>query len=105
MAAKKAAKKAGQHRGFDITKWQSSKPDLAIDALVETMSTDTWRSFNEVFEAFWPVYRAKNSTQLGEEMGRLRCYEKLQNMVTAGKVEKVEKEYRLKEAPAPASED
>jgi hypothetical protein len=37
-------------------------------------------------------------------MGRLRCYEKLQNMVTKGKVEKIGKEYRLKEAPAPPPE-
>ena len=40
----------------------------------------------------WPTCR--NAVSGGEEMLRLRAYEKLQNLVTRGMVEKIGKEYK-----------
>jgi len=50
--------------------------------------------FNDLFEVVYENLKARNAVSGGEEMLRLRAYEKLQNLVTRGLVEKNGKEYR-----------
>ncbi len=61
--------------------------------------------FNELFEVVYENLKARNAVSGGEEMLRLRAYEKLQNLVTRGLVEKNGKEYRglenISEAASP----
>ena len=48
----------------------------------------------EDFRDYRRVLRARNAASGGEEMLRLRAYEKLQNLVSRGMVKKVEKKYK-----------
>lgn len=61
--------------------------------------------FNSLFEAVYENLKLRNAVSGGEEMLRLRAYEKLQNLVSRGMVEKNGKQYRgldkLKEAMSP----
>ena len=50
--------------------------------------------FKALFDVVHANLRARNAASGGEEMLRLRAYEKLQNLVQAGIVKKVGKEYR-----------
>ena len=50
--------------------------------------------FNDLFEEVYENLKKRNAVSGGEEMLRLRAYEKLQNLVTRGLVEKLGKEYR-----------
>ncbi|MEO1836432.1 MAG: hypothetical protein ABGZ49_13165 [Akkermansiaceae bacterium] len=50
--------------------------------------------FNDLFESVYELLKARNAVSGGEEMLRLRAYEKLQNLVTRGLVEKSGKEYK-----------
>lgn len=47
-----------------------------------------------MFEVVYENLKTRNAVSGGEEMLRLRAYEKLQNLVTRGLVEKNGKEYR-----------
>ena len=61
--------------------------------------------FNDLFEAVYENLKLRNAVSGGEEMLRLRAYEKLQNLVSRGMVEKNGKQYRglekIKEAKNP----
>lgn len=50
--------------------------------------------FNTLFEAVYEQLKLRNAVSGGEEMLRLRAYEKLQNLVSRGLVEKIGKTYR-----------
>lgn len=50
--------------------------------------------FNDLFERVFANLKLRNAVSGGEEMLRLRAYEKLQNLVTRGLVEKIGKEYK-----------
>ena len=50
--------------------------------------------FNALFGLVYANLKEKNAVSGGEEMLRLRAYEKLQNLVTRGLVEKSLKTYR-----------
>jgi hypothetical protein len=50
--------------------------------------------FNDLFERVFANLKLRNAVSGGEEMLRLRAYEKLQNLVTRGLVEKTGKEYK-----------
>ena len=50
--------------------------------------------FNDLFERVFANLKVRNAVSGGEEMLRLRAYEKLQNLVTRGLVEKLGKEYK-----------
>jgi hypothetical protein len=50
--------------------------------------------FKELFEIVYDKLRARNAASGGEEMLRLRAYEKLQNLVSRGMVKKTGKKYR-----------
>lgn len=69
-------------------------PDHVTDELVTVLSDPQTFGFNDLFEVVYENLKARNAVSGGEEMLRLRAYEKLQNLVTRGLVEKNGKEYR-----------
>lgn len=69
-------------------------PDHVTDELVSVLSDQQTFGFNDLFEVVYENLKARNAVSGGEEMLRLRAYEKLQNLVTRGLVEKNGKEYR-----------
>ena len=58
--------------------------------------------FKALFDVVHTNLRARNSAGGGEEMLRLRAYDKLQNLVRLGIVKKTGKEYRGVAAPLAA---
>lgn len=64
------------------------------DELVNVLAEDKVFGFNDLFESVFDNLKRRNAVSGGEEMLRLRAYEKLQNLVTRGLVEKIGKEYR-----------
>lgn len=58
------------------------------------LSQKTSFEFKALFTIVHENLRARNAASGGEEMLRLRAYEKLQNLVQAGIVKKTGKEYR-----------
>ncbi len=86
-------------------------PDHVTDELVTVLTDKKSFGFKELFDVVYANLKERNAVGGGEEMLRLRAYEKLQNLVTRGLVEKNGKEYRgldnIKDAitppPAPAS--
>lgn len=50
--------------------------------------------FKELFAVVHANLKARNAASGGEEMLRLRAYEKLQTLVSSGMVKKVGKEYK-----------
>tara|TARA_B100001769_G_scaffold271589_1_gene264628 strand:- start:351 stop:668 length:318 start_codon:yes stop_codon:yes gene_type:complete len=76
------------------TRFSRRIPDHVTDELVVVLSeNDTALEFNNLFELVYENLKEKNAVSGGEEMLRLRAYEKLQNLVTRGLVEKKGKSY------------
>ena len=69
-------------------------PDRVAEELATVLSSKSSFEFKSLFTLVHTNLRAKNAAGGGEEMLRLRAYEKLQNMVQAGVVKKVGKEYK-----------
>ena len=69
-------------------------PDLVTEELVAVLSRRTSFEFKQLFEILHENLRARNAASGGEEMLRLRAYEKLQNLVARGMVKKNGKKYR-----------
>jgi len=63
-------------------------PDLVTEELVAVLSRRTSFEFKQLFEILHENLRARNAASGGEEMLRLRCYEKLQSLVNQGAVKK-----------------
>ncbi|YCM43909.1 hypothetical protein V2O64_21605 [Verrucomicrobiaceae bacterium 227] len=77
------------------TRFSRRLPDHVTDELVNVLSSDKKLfGFNELFEDVYGRLKERNAVSGGEEMLRLRAYEKLQNLVTRGLAEKDGKEYR-----------
>lgn len=76
------------------TRFSRRVPDHVTDELVAVLSDQQTFGFNDLFEVVYENLKARNAVSGGEEMLRLRAYEKLQNLVTRGLVEKNGKEYR-----------
>jgi len=70
---------------------------------VSVLSEPETFAFNELFEVVYENLKKRNAVSGGEEMLRLRAYEKLQNLVTRGLVEKAGKQYRGLDRIAEAS--
>lgn len=87
------------------TRFSRRVPDHVTDELVTVLSDQQTFGFNDLFEVVYENLKARNAVSGGEEMLRLRAYEKLQNLVTRGLVEKNGKEYRglenISEAASP----
>ena len=69
-------------------------PDLVTEELVAILSRRASFEFKEVFEVVHENLRVRNAASGGEEMLRLRAYEKLQNLVSRGAVRKTGKKYK-----------
>jgi len=77
------------------TRFSRRLPDHVTDELVTVLGADDkFFGFNDLFEQVYDRLRERNAVSGGEEMLRLRAYEKLQNLVTRGLVEKDGKEYK-----------
>ncbi len=70
-------------------------PDLVTEELVAVLSVKkTAFEFKQLFELVHEKLKARNAASGGEEMLRLRAYEKLQNLVDRGMVKKDGKKYK-----------
>src|SRR6476619_2973350 len=69
-------------------------PDLVTEELAAVLSSRSSYEFKELFELVHLNLRNRNAASGGEEMLRLRAYEKLQNLVARGMVKKDGKKYR-----------
>jgi hypothetical protein len=69
-------------------------PDLVTEELVAVLSRRSTFEFKQLFEIVHENLRARNAASGGEEMLRLRSYEKLQNLVGRGMVKKNGKKYK-----------
>ena len=76
------------------TRFSRRLPDHVTDELVNALTIKKVYEFNTLFEAVYEQLKLRNAVSGGEEMLRLRAYEKLQNLVSRGLVEKVGKTYR-----------
>lgn len=77
------------------TRFSRRVPDHVTDEIVHVLGADDkFFGFNDLFEAVFERLKERNAVSGGEEMLRLRAYEKLQNLVTRGMVEKEGKEYK-----------
>ena len=69
-------------------------PDRVAEELAAVLSKKASFEFKALFDIVHANLRDRNAAGGGEEMLRLRAYEKLQNLVRAGIVKKNGKEYR-----------
>ena len=69
-------------------------PDLVTEELASVLSSKTTYEFKDLFEVVHENLRNRNAASGGEEMLRLRAYEKLQNLVARGMVKKEAKKYK-----------
>lgn len=69
-------------------------PDLVTEELAAVLSSRASYEFKELFQVVHENLRARNAASGGEEMLRLRAYEKLQNLVARGMVKKLDKKYK-----------
>ena len=76
------------------TRFSRRLPDHVTDELVAALMKKRTYEFNALFETVYENLKLRNAVSGGEEMLRLRAYEKLQNLVSRGMVEKVAKTYR-----------
>ena len=76
------------------TRFSRRIPDHVTDELVNVLSIPKVYEFNELFGLVYENLKKRNAVSGGEEMLRLRAYEKLQNLVGRNLVEKVMKTYR-----------
>ena len=76
------------------TRFSRRVPDHVTDELVAVLAHQKTFGFNDLFEVVYENLKARNAVSGGEEMLRLRAYEKLQNLVTRGLVAKNGKEYK-----------
>ena len=68
--------------------------DHMTDEVVIVLSGGGTYEFKELFKLVYAGLKEKNAVSGGEEMLRLRCYEKLQGLASRGLVEKKLKTYR-----------
>lgn len=88
------------------TRFSRRMPDHVTDEIVNVLTVDDkFFGFNELFELVFDRLKERNAVSGGEEMLRLRAYEKLQNLVTRGMIEKNGKEYKGLEKLSQAHSD
>lgn len=69
-------------------------PDIITEELVAVLLKKDIFEFKALFTVIYANLRARNAASGGEEMLRLRAYEKLQALVGAGVVKKSGKNYQ-----------
>jgi hypothetical protein len=68
--------------------------DHVTDELVNVLSSGDTLEFKVLFGRVFEGLKLKNAVSGGEEMLRLRCYEKILKLTNSGLVEKIGKSYR-----------
>ena len=68
-------------------------PDHVTDSLVEVLSEGGTFEFKSLFLRVHQILKLKKAVSGGEEMLRLRCYDKLQKLGMKGYVRKLDKTY------------
>lgn len=77
------------------TRFSRRVPDHVTDEIVHVLGEEEgYLGFNDLFELVFERLKERNAVSGGEEMLRLRAYEKLQNLVTRGMIDKQGKEYK-----------
>jgi hypothetical protein len=76
------------------TRFSRRVPDHVTDELVNVLTEGKTLEFNALFGLVYDNLKLKNAVSGGEEMLRLRSYEKLQNLVGRGLCQKVGKTYK-----------
>lgn len=69
------------------------RPDLVSEELVAALLEKTTYEFSDLFDVIYDRLHARDATSGGEEMLRLRVYEKLQMLVSQGLVKRAAKSY------------
>jgi hypothetical protein len=77
-----------------VTGFSRRGPDHVAEELVSVLSVSEWFEFKPLFLLVFANLRARHFAGGGEELLRLRVYEKLQQLVFKGVVEKDAKKYR-----------
>jgi hypothetical protein len=77
-----------------MNKNRSGKPDVLGEELFAVLSKKRSLEFKPLFDILRARLLARNAGSGGEDMLRLRTYEKLQNLVNRGAVKKTGKEYQ-----------
>src|SRR5688500_1487290 len=75
------------------TSFSRRGPDRLAEELATVLTCKTSFEFKPLFTLVHANLKARNAASGGEEMLRLRAYEKLQTLVQAGVVKKTGKEY------------
>jgi hypothetical protein len=73
-------------------------PDIMTEELCALLSQKVSYEFKPLYDLVYANLHARNAASGGDEMLRLRAYEKLQNLVHDGMVTKTAKKYRGKPA-------
>jgi regulator of RNase E activity RraA len=77
-------------------------PDNLTEELVAVLSSRAWFEFKPLFDIILLKLRERNAASGGEEMLRLRVYEKLQGLVNQGAVTRTVKGVTKKYKGVPA---
>lgn len=78
-----------KHSGFT-----RRTPDIMTEELCAILSQEASFEFKPLYDLVYANLHARNAASGGDEMLRLRAYDKLQNLVHDGMVTKVAKKYR-----------
>jgi hypothetical protein len=78
----------------NFSSFSRRRPDNITEELVAALSGSKSYEFKALFSVIHAALRARNAASGGEEMLRLRAYEKLQNLVRQGQVKKTGKRYK-----------
>ena len=76
------------------TRFSRRVTDHVTDELVNVLTAGDTHEFNALFCLLYANLKLKNAVSGGEEMLRLRSYEKLQGLVSRGLVAKAGRTYR-----------
>ena len=78
----------------NFSSFSRRSPDNVTEELVAALSNSKSYEFKALFSVIHAALRARKAASGGEEMLRLRTYEKLQNLVREGQVKKTGKKYK-----------
>jgi hypothetical protein len=76
------------------TSFTRRTPDIMTEELCAILSQRVWFEFKPLYDVVYANLHARNAAGGGDEMLRLRAYEKLQKLVHDGMVKKTAKKYR-----------
>jgi hypothetical protein len=80
--------------GLKFSSFSRRGPDTVTEELVDVLLDAKPYEFKALFGIVHAGLRARNAASGGEEMLRLRAYEKLQDLVQQGRVKKAGKRYK-----------